>query len=181
MFNLLLAIIATAVFVQLFRMLGTYDADAENLNVTAAKKLTAASPELSATEKREQFMRGAADAYRMITGALFAGDLAPCKALLEPQVLQQFQARIDSDVQAGRQMRLSENLIRAYNHVSESVTDGIQEVVMLFDVSLRYNLRDATGEYPQSSRGRYLWTFRKAADAPDNAWKLAAVATAADE
>ena len=125
MWQILIGLAAAAVCVQLFRVLGSYDPTATGgLGARKPEPLNAPDAE-SEPQRRTQFMRGAAEAYRIITEALFAGDLNPCSAFLEPQVRAGFEAQIAGHRAAGRTLRLSENLLESYDLLSMGAREGI--------------------------------------------------------
>ena len=169
MWYLLIGFAAAAVCAQLYRVLGSYDPTGTGAAGTADRSLDRGAE--SEPQRRTQFMRGAAEAYRLITEALFAGDLNPCSAFLEPQVRAGFEAQIAGHRAAGRTLRLSENLLESYDLLSMNEN----EAVMRFDVSLRYTSVENGRENQVSTRLQYVWTFRKTPAAADNAWKLSAV------
>ena len=175
MWWLFIAAAAVAIGVQLYRLLGSYDPDSTQPQARQLPTPVTGASVDSDLQRRTEFMAGAVAGYRMITEALFAGDLTSCADFLEPQVRESFEAQIAGHRTAGRTLRLSENLIESYDLINMSTQNNTDEAVMRFQVSLKYASRVGDAETHHSTRLTYLWTFRKPTTSDICAWKLSAV------
>ncbi|MBL8774089.1 MAG: TIM44-related membrane protein TimA [Phenylobacterium sp.] len=120
-----------------------------------------------------RFLGGAKSAYEMIVKAFAEGDKATLRNLLAPQVLESFEAVIDTRAREGRTETVEFLQAPRADLERADVTDGdLARLTVRFLAEFRSRTKGPEGEAVDDRRTAELWTFERRLKARDPNWTL---------
>lgn len=120
-----------------------------------------------------RFLGGAKAAYEMIVKAFAEGDKATLRNLLAPQVLESFEAVIDTRAREGRTETVEFLQAPRADLERADVTDGdLARLTVRFLAEFRSRTKGPEGEAVDDRRTAELWTFERRLKARDPNWTL---------
>ena len=184
------AVIAAVVLFQLYAVLGRKigrGADQPPVPATAGQIVPSGSPTLlaatagggvAAVKARDpsfdvgHFLQGAKGAYQTIVTAFVAGDKDALKPLLEPTVLQAFEAAIDERVAQGRTETVDFLQTPRADVEDVSLTGDLARASVRFLAELRNRCKGPEGESVDDRRTAEVWTFERNLKSRNPNWML---------
>lgn len=184
------AVIAAVVLFQLYAVLGRKigrGADHPPVPATAGQIVPSGSPTLlaatagggvAAVKARDpsfdvgHFLQGAKGAYQTIVTAFVAGDKDALKPLLEPTVLQAFEAAIDERVAQGRTETVDFLQTPRADVEDVSLTGDLARASVRFLAELRNRCKGPEGESVDDRRTAEVWTFERNLKSRNPNWML---------
>ena len=118
------------------------------------------------------FLQGAKSAYQTIVTAFVAGDKAALKPLLEPTVMEAFEAAIDARVAQGRTESVDFLQTPRADVEDVSLTGDLARASVRFLAELRNRCKGPEGESVDDRRTAEVWTFERNLKSRNPNWTL---------
>ena len=119
-----------------------------------------------------RFVQGSRAAFQTIVKAFAAGDRATLKPLLSPEVMQQFEAVIDTHEAAGRSEVVEFLHPPRADLESAEVVGDMARASVRFLAEYRSRTKDDQGEGVDDQRTAEIWTFERSLKSRDPNWVL---------
>ena len=137
-------------------------------NLTGLAALRARDPSFEPA----RFVQGSRAAFQTIVKAFAAGDRATLKPLLSPEVMQQFEAVIETHEAAGRSEVVEFLHPPRADLESAAVVGDMARVSVRFLAEYRSRTTDDQGEGIDDQRTAEIWTFERSLKSRDPNWVL---------
>ena len=119
-----------------------------------------------------QFLQGAKSAYQTIVTAFAAGDRAALKPLLEPTVMQAFEAAIEAREAEGRTESVDFLVAPRADFEDMSLSGDLARASVRFLAELRNRGKGPGGETVDDRRTAEVWTFERNLKSRNPNWTL---------